>query len=231
MKPSPLTTKDRPPHKAAFSLIELLVVIVIGGMLIALCIPAISKFKTHANTVRCTSNLKTIGQVLFAYASDHNGKTVTAFEVDPVTAVAGNMWPDALRTQGYLTLAEERKIMACPAYSPYKYSAVGFSTLAYGLRRISTPWENRFDPAYTAGKAPKPSSYVLVADSIDPAAKRQFYYLDYPGMPAKPNQIHLRHSGKANILFGDGSVRPLSKQEILDLGDGWTQNGICEGNP
>lgn len=214
-----------------FTLIELLIVIAVVAILLAMLFPLVSSFMDRARSARCVSNLRAIGHALFAHAAEHDGKTLTAFDLDPVTAVAGNMWPDALRTQGYLTLAEEKKIMVCPTYAPYQYSSVGYSTRAYGLRRISEPWDRRFEPAFTAAKVSKPASYIVLADSVMASTKNQFYYLDYPGFAAKPDQIHLRHNNKANIFFGDGSVRSLGKQDILDLGDGWNSNAICEGDP
>lgn len=210
-------------ERGAFTLIELLAVMVIGALLIAICIPVLSKMKGQSDATKCIANQQSIGQALFAYAADHDGKTVTAYEPD------FTRWPDILFNQGYLSGG--RKVLACPTYAPYKYSPTGYSSLAYGLRRISSPWENRFDGAYTVGRVPKPSSYILLADSVEPQNKRQFYYLDYPGYAHKPNQIHLRHFGNANILFGDGSVRALDKKGIQDLGDGWNDNAICEGNP
>jgi prepilin-type N-terminal cleavage/methylation domain-containing protein/prepilin-type processing-associated H-X9-DG protein len=58
----------------AFTLIELLVVIFIIALLIGILIPVLSAAKERANRVKCSANLRAIGQAEFAYAADNVGK-------------------------------------------------------------------------------------------------------------------------------------------------------------
>jgi prepilin-type processing-associated H-X9-DG protein len=75
-------------------------------------------------------------------------------------------------------------------------------------------------------------NFVLLADSFHPQLNKQFYYISVPDSNSgAPQQIHLRHQGRANICFGDGSVRSLNKEEILALDDGWNAKAIREENP
>jgi len=59
--------------RRAFSLIELLVVMVIIALLIGLLMPALSRAKEEARKTQCRSNLRQIGLATAMYASDNGG--------------------------------------------------------------------------------------------------------------------------------------------------------------
>src|SRR6266567_509267 len=56
----------------AFTLVELLVVIAIIGILAALLLPALSRAKSHAQSLACLNNLKQLEVCWHLYALDHN---------------------------------------------------------------------------------------------------------------------------------------------------------------
>src|SRR5690349_17576794 len=59
--------------RAAFTLVELLVVIRIVALLIALLLPALVNARKQANLVACQSNMRQVGTLLLIYANNNSG--------------------------------------------------------------------------------------------------------------------------------------------------------------
>ena len=65
--------------KAAFTLVELLVVIGIIAILIGIILPALTKAREAGKSARPCSNLRSIGQAIHNYASEQRLWLVPAF--------------------------------------------------------------------------------------------------------------------------------------------------------
>ena len=60
----------------AFTLIELLVVISVISLLMAILLPALGKAREQGRIASCMANLRSIGQGIFLYAHDNDGRLV-----------------------------------------------------------------------------------------------------------------------------------------------------------
>ena len=77
---------------AAFTLVELLVVIGIIAALIAILLPTLSRARQAAQLVACASNLKQIGNALQMHANDHKGY----LPFGPINFEPGGLTPQGL---------------------------------------------------------------------------------------------------------------------------------------
>ncbi len=232
--------------KKQFTLIELLVVIAIIAILAAMLLPALNQARAKAQAAKCVSNQKNTGTILFMYSDDNDGMLPPAHTAIG-SATLNSFWTRSLWYAGYSSTqtaasgSEGNNIYVCPTQNPKKYDNQSYT---YAIRsQVSSSagnaikaefsfrlgggikdWDGTSDHTFTPGQ------FILLMDSVLNRAGNTNDGIQVNNIPTLGNgsygnkyQIHLRHSGRANILTADGSVKPLVKAELeqeYSVGDG-----------
>jgi prepilin-type N-terminal cleavage/methylation domain-containing protein/prepilin-type processing-associated H-X9-DG protein len=221
----------------AFTLVELLVVIGIIAVLIGILMPALSAARAQANMLKCASNLRTLGQVMFQYAQDNRGYV-------PRDYSHGNMhaghifWGEAFARyldRGFLLqpydlpgrdtnlVAGFRRIQVyqCPVF-PNDLQPVDY--IINGWNKYRPTGET--SPAFKVTKFKRSAEVIFMTEANH---NRQIDVFDRhdmwePGhLPHYPSSCRMlddqRHRGNTNVCYLDGHVaaRPYKSIQVKDF--------------
>lgn len=218
------------PHRAAFSLIELLVVISIIAVLAAMLLPALQIVRDQARSARCLSNLRQIGMGCLGYLQDMDSypDTSTSKSVYWHTQIEGYLDADGDGADKNAALRNARGVMrSCPAWRFSRYYAVlagqsvngsandgdwnpGYGMNASPFRPDAASW-NHITVAYWSnpyrqavpGNIRLGSNRILVGDSPD-------WYLSTGGT----RDDRRRHRSASNHVMFDGRAVALPPAQV-----------------
>jgi prepilin-type N-terminal cleavage/methylation domain-containing protein/prepilin-type processing-associated H-X9-DG protein len=213
-----------------FSLVELLVGVVIGGLLVGLAVPAVQGALVRGRQSVCSSNLRQIGQGITLYAQEQNGA------LPSTTCLGGESWIVSL--QPYLGENFDR-VRICPV-DPKRNERLKYKGTSYLIN-------DQVDVAYNSKGVAVPGSLSSLL-RMDQGSKRILLFIAADTKSTGPTEDHVhsgslgkwssllseikpdaylgnpkdRTKGSANYLFADAHVQSISALEIKKIVDGKT---------
>ena len=213
-----------------FSLVELLVGVVIGGLLVGLAVPAVQGALVRGRQSVCSSNLRQIGQGITLYAQEQNGA------LPSTTCLGGESWIVSL--QPYLGENFDR-VRICPV-DPKRNERLKYKGTSYLIN-------DQVDVAYNSKGVAVPGSLSSLL-RMDQGSKRILLFIAADTKSTGPTEDHIhsislgrwtsllseikpdayagggrdRTRGSANYLFADTHVQSISSLEIKKIVDGKT---------
>ncbi len=186
-------------RRAAFSLVELLVVICIISVLAALSLPALNRMRHYMDMQTTSSNLRTLGQAIVLYMGENDG------------SLPGPLWSGNFayystkddRTLGYrlwsylglpapTNVDREAKILTNPAYLRQRLSTTAPVYFCYdkisavGMPTIASPW-GRKDTTANINLQPIRYAQISSYGPADAPAVTELDQKNYNSAVAPPN--------------------------------------------
>jgi prepilin-type N-terminal cleavage/methylation domain-containing protein/prepilin-type processing-associated H-X9-DG protein len=174
-------------RSGAFTLVELLVVIVIIAMMAGLILPAVTGMNERANVVVCTSNLKQLSHAMLAFAADHEGRcplnenntSSTMFGIQKPNwiqgaSITGSNGVLSISTGSLWPYVKDTKVYACRSRPNRElvrsYSMAGYFSGADDAKTRTVPAFNKIQHqrAQKFIEAERPSQTMMLTEENPP---------------------------------------------------------------
>jgi prepilin-type N-terminal cleavage/methylation domain-containing protein/prepilin-type processing-associated H-X9-DG protein len=174
MKPLSPRHRVRRTRVPGFTLVELLVVIGIIALLVGILLPALTRARDSANTVKCAANLRSIGQGIAAYEAEYGGY-LPASNFYVGLAITNGVQTPAKPTAGYVH------------WSSYLYHGTGDTSTAWYTS--TNGWEMFQCPALENGGIPPANTYAANSDGLPNEAGAGVIDLQAPRLSYMLNEV------------------------------------------
>lgn len=213
-------------QKGGFTLIELLVVIAIISILAALLLPSLKSARESARGISCMSNLRQLYLGVALYAKDNNDSLPLCHDSAGSSATYGWNWPMFLGSSGAYVPFDVAHYGSyrCP-YWPSRTTGIPKTDDYYTYGEIAYP--NDFDTQVFPPISQIPPDHALLCDSINlnPGDPLGYNKQQYSIAPLSPTAwyvgVHLRHHGRANLIFADGHGESANRGQLQAKGFLW----------
>ena len=207
-----------PRGRAAFTLVELLVVVAVIGVLIALLLPAIQAARASARRVQCMSGMRQVALAVYRHCHDFDGQFP---ETSHTVTVPEQAWIYKLAPY----LEDMDQIRICPD-DPQGAARLKLKQTSYVLNAYVTSETSK--GVTNLNRLPSTSRTIVLFELADHRPPDAFedhvhsfnwFKQSFINNGTVYNQIvneiaTKRHGGAAHFAFADGHVEAISDEQI-----------------
>jgi len=196
-------------NRRAFTLVELLVVIVIIAILAGLLLTAITTVRQKGNQTKCTHNLRQWAVAILGYSQENNGEVVWQnwASIGADGRVYEKYLGGNLQTPSFNAQNQQVYATALHRWCPSVPWTTGNPPACYGFVRPNPKISSI--PSFNLRQATRPTKLALMIESDSVSGNLNPGGVDYLDTYVKPIctvKGRIRHGGGFNVLFADGHV-------------------------